>query len=93
MEKKRKTRTGKVISDKMEQTVVVSVETLTHHPLYRKTMKHVAKYKAHNNNNEAKEGDTVKIVETRPLSKEKRWRIAKIVKKGEQVEVKPTEVV
>jgi small subunit ribosomal protein S17 len=93
MESKRKIRIGKVISDKMEQTIVVSVETLTHHPLYHKTMKHIAKYKVHNKNNEAKEGDIVKITETRPLSKEKRWRVAKIVKKGEQVEVKPAEVV
>ena len=93
MESKRKTRVGTIISDKMDKTVVVSVETLTHHPLYKKTMKRVARYKAHNNDNQAKTGDLVKIVETRPLSKEKRWRVAEIIKKGETVEIKPTEVV
>jgi small subunit ribosomal protein S17 len=92
MESKQKSKLGLVISDKMDQTVVVSVETLKHHPLYHKTIKHVVKYKAHNNKNESKEGDIVKIIETRPLSKDKRWRIAQIVKKGETVEVKPTEV-
>ena len=90
---KRKTRIGTVISDKMEQTAIVSVERLTHHPLYHKTMKNAVKYKVHNKDNESKTGDKVKIVETRPLSKEKRWRIAQIIKKGEAVEVKPTEVV
>ena len=90
---KRKARIGTVISDKMEQTAVVSVERLSHHPLYHKTIKNVVKYKVHNKNNESKTGDRVKIVETRPLSKEKRWRIAEIIKKGETVEIKPTEVV
>jgi len=93
MENKRKTRIGTITSDKMDKTVVVSVETLTHHPLYKKTIKRTVKYKAHNKGNQAKEGDIVRIVETKPLSKEKRWRIAEIVKKGETVEVKPTEVV
>jgi small subunit ribosomal protein S17 len=92
MENKRKIRIGTVISSKMDQTVVVSIEKLTHHKLYRKTIKHIVKYKAHNKNNESKEGDIVKIIETRPLSKEKRWRVAQIVKKGESVEVKPVEV-
>ena len=93
MENKQKTRIGTITSDKMDKTVVVAVETLTHHPLYRKTIKRTVKYKAHNKDNQAKEGDIVRIVETRPLSKDKRWRIAEIVKKGETVEVKPTEVV
>lgn len=93
MDNKRKTRVGTVISDKMDQTVVVSVQKLTRHPLYHKTIKQVVKYKAHNKNNESKEGDVVRIVETRPLSKEKRWRVVEIVKKGETVEVKPNEVV
>lgn len=93
MENKRKTRIGTITSDKMDKTVVVSVETLTHHPLYRKTIKRTVKYKAHNKDNQAKEGDIVRIVETKPLSKDKRWRVAEIVKKGETVEVKPTEVV
>lgn len=93
MDNKRKTRVGTVISDKMDQTVVVSVQKLTCHPLYHKTIKQVVKYKADNKNNESKEGDVVRIVETRPLSKEKRWRVVEIVKKGETVEVKPNEVV
>ncbi len=92
MNNKRKERTGTVISDKMDQTVVVAVETITHHPLYKKTMKNVTKYKAHNVNNESKTGDIVRIIETRPFSKEKRWRVAGIIKKGEVVEVKPTEI-
>lgn len=92
MKNKRKMRIGTVVSDKMEQTVVVAVESTTHHPLYKKTLKKVVKYKAHNNNNESKSGDTVQIIETRPLSREKRWRVAKIIKKGEVVEVKPTEI-
>ncbi len=92
MNNKRKTRIGTVISDKMDQTVVVAVKSVTHHPLYKKTMKRVVKYKVHNANNESKTGDIVKIIETRPLSREKRWRVAGIVKKGEVIEVKPTEI-
>lgn len=93
MNNNRKTRTGIVVSDKMDQTVIVSVERLAHHPLYHKTIKRVVRYKAHNKNNESKVGDQVKIVETRPLSRDKRWRVIEILKKGETVEVKPTEVV
>ncbi len=92
MNNKRKIRIGTVISDKMDKTVVVAVESTTHHRLYKKTMKRVAKYKAHNNNNESKNGDTVQIIETRPLSRDKRWRVAQIIKKGEVIEVKPTEI-
>ncbi len=92
MNNKRKERIGTVISDKMDKTVVVAVETITHHSLYKKTMKKVVKYKAHNAENESKTGDIVRIIETRPLSREKRWRVAGIVKKGETVEVKPTEI-
>jgi small subunit ribosomal protein S17 len=76
----------------MDKTVVVSVESVTHHPLYKKTLKKVVNYKVHNENNESKAGDIVRIIETRPLSREKRWRVAEIVKKGEVVEVKPTEI-
>lgn len=93
MNSKRKMRIGTIVSDKMDQTVVVSVERLAHHPLYHKTIKRMVKYKAHNKNNESKTGDRVRIIETRPLSKDKRWRIVEILKKGETVEVKPTEVV
>ena len=78
----RKTRTGKVISDKMDKTVVVSVETGYKHPLYGKIMKRTFKLKAHDENNECGMGDTVKVMETRPLSKDKRWRVVEIVEKA-----------
>lgn len=78
----RKTRTGKVISDKMDKTVVVAVETRVKHPLYGKMMKRTLKVKAHDENNECGIGDTVRIMETRPLSKDKRWRIESIVEKA-----------
>ena len=92
MEKKRKTKLGRVVSDKMDKTVLVAVETLRHHPLYKKTIKKTVKYKVHDETNECGVGDVVKIVETRPLSKEKRWRIAEIITKGEVAEVQPKEI-
>ena len=92
MEKKHKTRVGRVVSDKMDKTVVVSVETLRHHPLYKKTIRRAVKYKAHDEKNECRLGDTVKIIETRPLSREKRWRVAEIITKREVVEVQPKEI-
>jgi small subunit ribosomal protein S17 len=92
MEKKRKTRVGRVVSNKMDKTVVVTVETLRHHPLYKKIIRRAAKFKAHDEKNECKLGDTVKIIETRPLSKEKRWRVAEIITKREVVEVQPKEI-
>ncbi len=92
MEKKHKTRVGRVISNKMDKTVVVTVETLRHHPLYKKTIKKAVKFKAHDEKNECRPGDTVKIIETRPLSKEKRWRVAEIITKREVVEVQPKEI-
>ena len=92
MEKKRKTRSGRVISNRMDKTVVVAVETPKHHPLYKKTIKRVVKYKAHDENNECQQGDIVSIVETRPLSRQKRWRVAKIITKGEVAEVRPKEI-
>ena len=92
MEKKRKVRLGRVVSNKMDKTVVVVVETPRHHPLYKKTIKRVVRYKAHDEKNECGLGDKVKIVETRPLSREKRWRVAEIMTKGEVVEVKPEEI-
>jgi small subunit ribosomal protein S17 len=91
-ETKRKTRLGFVVSDKMNKTVVVAVETPKRHPLYKKTIKRVVKYKAHDEKNECKVGDKVRIVETRPLSREKRWRVAEVITKGEVVEIKPEEV-
>ena len=92
MEGKRKTRFGRVVSDKMDKTVVVAVETPRRHPLYRKTIRRAVKYKAHDEKNQCQVGDTVRIVETRPLSKEKRWRVAEIITKGEVAEVQPKEI-
>ncbi len=93
MEKKRKTRVGRVVSNKMDKTVVVTIETLRHHPLYKKTIRRAVKFKAHDEKNECRLGDTVKIIETRPLSKEKRWRVAEIITKREVVEVQPKEII
>ncbi len=75
MSQMRKVRIGKVVSDRMDKTVVVRVETLKQHPLYKKTVRHAVKHKAHDPGNTCKVGDVVTIVETRPLSKEKRWRV------------------
>lgn len=78
----RKTKTGKVISAKMEKTVVVVVERLVRDPLYKKTIKRKTKIKAHDEKNECREGDLVKIMETRPLSKDKKWRVASVIEKA-----------
>jgi len=78
----RKTRVGKVVGDKMQKTVVVAVERLVQHSLYSKSVKQTDRFKAHDENNESHVGDTVKIMETRPLSKDKRWRIVEIVEKA-----------
>ena len=78
----RKTRIGKVVSDKMEKTIVVAIEELVQHKLYKKSVKRTVKFKAHDENNEAHIGDRVLIMETRPLSREKRWRLVKIVEKA-----------
>ena len=93
MEKNRKVRIGKVTSNKMDKTVVILVEKLRRHLRYKKVVKHISKFKAHDENNECNIGDTVKIVETRPLSKDKRWRVVEIVRKKEVAEIKPAEVV
>ncbi len=85
MERKRKTRIGRVVSDKMDKTVVVVVETPKRHPLYKKTIKRVTRYKAHDEKNECHLGDIVTIIETRPLSREKRWWVAEIMTKGEAI--------
>ena len=77
----RKTRTGKVVSNKMQKTIVVAVEDHVKHPLYNKTVKKTYKLKAHDENNECNIGDTVKVMETRPLSKDKRWRLVEIVER------------
>ena len=78
----RKTRTGKVVSNKMQKTIVVAVEDHVKHPLYGKIVKRTYKLKAHDENNECQEGDKVKVMETRPLSKDKRWRVVEIVEKA-----------
>jgi len=78
----RKTRAGRVVSDKMDKTIVVAVETKVRHPLYGKTMSRTTKFKAHDENNEANVNDKVIIMETRPLSRDKRWRLAEIVEKA-----------
>ena len=78
----RKTLVGKGVSDKMDKTIVVVVETYKKHELYHKRIKSTKKFKAHDENNEAKIGDTVRIVETRPLSKAKRWRLAAVTEKA-----------
>ncbi len=92
MEKKRKTRLGLVVSNKMDKTAVVTVETLRHHPLYKKTIKRAVRYKVHDENNECQLGDKVKIIECRPLSRDKRWRVMEILSKGEVAEVQPREI-
>lgn len=78
----RKTRVGKVISDKMDKTIVVAIVDNVKHPLYNKIVKRTYKLKAHDENNECRIGDRVKVMETRPLSKDKRWRLVEIVEKA-----------
>ena len=78
----RKTRIGEVVSDKMDKTIVVAIKTKVRHPLYGKMVNRTRKFKAHDENNECGIGDTVKIMETRPLSKDKRWRLVEIVVKA-----------
>ncbi len=84
MEKRafRKTRVGKVVSDKMDKTIVVAVLETVAHPLYKKTVRRTYKLKAHDENNECGIGDRVKVMETRPLSKDKRWRLVEIIEKA-----------
>ena len=78
----RKTRVGKVVSNKMDKTIVVAIEDHVKHPLYKKIVKRTYKLKAHDEKNECNIGDTVKVMETRPLSKDKRWRLVEIVEKA-----------
>lgn len=78
----RKTRVGKVVSDKMDKTIVVAIENNVKHPLYKKIVKRTYKLKAHDENNECNIGDRVKVMETRPLSKDKRWRLVEIIEKA-----------
>lgn len=78
----RKVRVGRIVSDKMDKTAVVAVEEFVRHPLYGKAVKRTKKFKAHDENNECKIGDKVRIMETRPLSKDKRWRVAEIIERA-----------
>ena len=78
----RKTRTGKVVSNKMQKTIVVAVEDHVKHPLYGKIVKRTYKLKAHDENNDCNIGDTVRVMETRPLSKDKRWRLVEIIERA-----------
>jgi small subunit ribosomal protein S17 len=78
----RKVRVGKVVSDKMDKTIVVAVERTTPHPLFGKIIRHTKKYKVHDQDNECGIGDRVRIMETRPISKEKRWRLLEIIEKS-----------
>ncbi len=81
-QKTKKTRVGKVVSDKMDKTVVVAVDRQVAHPIYKKRFKKTSRFKAHDENNECRIGDTVRIVETRPLSKEKNWRVEEIIERA-----------
>jgi len=78
----RKMRVGRVVSDKMDKTIVVAVESFVKHPLYSKRVKHTTKFKAHDEENACGMGDVVRIMETRPLSKDKRWRLTEIIEKA-----------
>lgn len=80
----KKVYTGKIISDKMDKTVVVAVTRLTQHPVYKKTIRKITKFKAHDGENKCKVGDTVSIIESRPFSKDKRWKILDVAGRGDQ---------
>jgi small subunit ribosomal protein S17 len=92
MESKRKIMTGRVVSNKMEKTVVVAIERLRKHPIYEKAVRRMVKYKAHDEKNECQSGDMVRIIETRPLSRDKRWRVVQVLSRAEQAEIAPEEV-
>ena len=77
----RKVKIGKVVSDKMDKTVVIAIERLVQHPLYKKSIKKTIKFKAHDENNDSHTGDIVSIMETRPLSKDKRWRVVEVIER------------
>jgi len=82
MQGKRRTKVGRVISDKMDKTVVVSVERLRRHPVYKRVVRLSSKFKAHDEENAARVGDTVRIEESRPISRDKRWRVVEVVARG-----------
>jgi small subunit ribosomal protein S17 len=87
MQGKRKSKTGRVVSDKMDKTVVVSVERLRRHPIYKRVVRLSSKFKAHDQDNSARVGDTVRIEESRPLSREKRWTVVEVVARGSHEEL------
>ena len=87
MQGKRRTKVGRVVSDKMDKTVVVSVERLKRHPIYKRVVRLSSKFKAHDQENTAKVGDTVRIEESRPLSREKRWTVVEVVARGSHEEL------
>jgi small subunit ribosomal protein S17 len=87
MQGKRRTKVGRVVSDKMDKTVVVSVERLRRHPIYKRVVRLSSKFKAHDEENAARVGDTVRIEESRPLSREKRWRVIEVVARGSYEEL------
>jgi small subunit ribosomal protein S17 len=87
MQGKRRTKTGRVVSDKMDKTVVVSVERLRRHPIYKRVVRLSSKFKAHDQENSARIGDTVRIEESKPLSREKRWTVVEIVARGSHEEL------
>ncbi len=93
MKEKRKTRIGTVVSDKMDKTVVVLVGTLRRHSLYKKVVRHTSRFKVHDEANACKIGDVVKIVETRPLSKDKRWRVVEVIGRKEVVEKEQADII
>lgn len=92
MNTNRKTRTGQVVGTKMEKTVVVAVRTVQKHPLYGKTLKTIKRYKVHDEEKACKLGDKVTIAETRPISRDKRWRIAEIVARSEVADIQPRDI-
>ena len=87
MQGKRRNKTGRVVSDKMDKTVVVSVERLRRHPIYKRVVRLSSKFKAHDEENSARVGDTVRIEESRPLSREKRWTVVEVVARGSHEEL------
>ena len=91
-EKRRKVRVGNVVSAKMDKTVIVAYEWRQRHGLYQKRMKRITRFAVHDENNECKVGDSVRIIETRPLSKTKRWRVLEVLQRGDVPEVQPGEI-
>jgi len=88
----KKTKVGQVLSNKMQKTIVVAVDSFRHHRVYRKNVRKIIKYKVHDEKSECAVGDMVRIVETRPLSREKHWRVSEIITKAAVLEVKPEEI-